>query len=370
MVKATTLARLESIIRPLLTKLPQRIVVSIYSQGRLDFLERLKEETLVEAYSPPENLSRKLWGLRFRSPIMNGAGMFKNGEGYEIIAQQGAGAYLGGTGTWNPRKGNEKLRIYLPFVPYPKSHSASNWLGLPNDGDQINSGRVAKMQRIAGTPIGWSIMGSPDFQGEERLRYLTEGMRLYARAGIDFLEINESCPNTAHGKPQQDDLATRLRYVKEHFLDQRTRRLPVIVKFSNDTEASQVPALLDLLFELGYDGVNFGNTSTAYNRRKEKIDPVERRLFDYFVQTFGGGISGKPLRESSLELASRTVEYLKAGSPSQEFHVIRTGGIESWQDIQESERAGILLNQWFTGYFEHFAKQGHRVYRRLYENKL
>ena len=48
-----------------------------------------------------------------------------------------AAAYLGGTGTWNARRGNEKDGIYLPFVPYPASHAASNWLGLPNDGDEI-----------------------------------------------------------------------------------------------------------------------------------------------------------------------------------------------------------------------------------------
>ena len=59
-------------------------------------------------------------------------------------------------------------------------------------------------------------------------------------------------------------------------------------------------------------------------------------------------------------------EYLKSGSPSQEFHVIRTGGIETLQDIQDSERAGISLNQWFTGYFENFASHGHKVYEELF----
>ncbi len=367
-MKATTLSSWESRLRPFITKLPPRIIISRYSSGRLDFLAKLKEEVPSKSYNPLEELSRELWGIKFRSPIMNAAGMFKNGECYEMVARQGAGAYLGGTGTWNSRSGNEKEGIYLPFVPYPKSHSASNWLGLPNDGDEVNSQRAKQLERSGNTPIGWSIMGSPDFQGEEKLRYLVEGIRLYAQAGVDFLEINESCPNTAHGRPQDDDLANRLRYVKEHFLDQRTRRLPVVVKFSNDTEAEQLPALLDLLFELSYDGVNFGNTSTAYYRRKERIEPNERKLYDFYTQTFGGGVSGKPLRESSLELASQAVEYAKAGQPSQEFHVIRTGGVETLEDIQESERAGIFLNQWYTGYFENFAKHGHDIYRELFNS--
>lgn len=367
-MKATTLASWESKLRPFITKLPPQIVVAKYSSGRLDFLAKLKEEVPSETHTPPAGLSRKLWGIRFRTPIMNSAGMFKNGECYEMVSRQGAGAYLGGTGTWNSRRGNKKNGIYLPFVPYPSSHSASNWLGLPNDGDEVNSQRAQQLERIADTPVGWSVMGSPDFQGEEKLKYLVEGMRLYEQAGVDFLEINESCPNTAHGRPQDDDMANRLRYLKEHFLDQRARRLPVVVKFSNDTEPEQLPALLDILFELGYDGVNFGNTSTAYDRRKERIEPSERKLFDFYIKTFGGGVSGKPLRESSLELAGRAVEHLKAGPPSQEFHVIRTGGIETLDDIQDSERAGISLNQWYTGYFENFARHGHGVYRNLFKS--
>ena len=371
-MKASTLAHYERMVRPLLTVLHPRRVVNIYSSGRLKFLERLKEEKSYEVYNPPESKAKTLWGIHFRSPIMNAAGMFKNGECYELMVRQGVGAYLGGTGTWNSRPGNEKEGIKLPFVPYPRSHSSSNFLGLPNDGDEINAERAAKLGRIFGAPIGWSVMGSPDLQGEEKLEYLVRGMKRYEYAGVDFLEINESCPNTAHGKPQDNDLKNRLQYLKEHFLDQRTisdtdkiRQIPVIVKFSNDTERNQIPFLLDILFELRYDGVNFGNTSTQYQKRRKNIHPSEQKLYDHFTQIFGGGVSGKPLKESSLELAGTEVEYLKKGSPSQEFHVIRTGGIESKRDLEDSERAGISLNQWFTGYFENFAKYGNNIYKQI-----
>jgi len=367
-MKSSDLARWERRLRPLITKLPPKIVISQYSQGRREFLEKLNKEVVAEEYLPPEELSRNLWGIRFRSPIMNSAGMFKNGECYELVAKQGAGAYLGGTGTWNARRGNEKNGIYLPFVPYPKSHAASNWLGLPNDGDEVNAQRVRELKREAGCPVGWSIMGSPDLEREEKLGRLVEAMCLYEQAEVDFLEINESCPNTSHGTPQDDDLANRLLYIKEHFLDHRERSLPVVVKFSNDTDVSQVPLLMDLLFGLEFDGVNFGNTSTAYDDMRSRIKSRERKLYDFYTKTFGGGVSGAPLKERSLKLASRAVEHLKAGPPSQEFHVIRTGGIENWQDIKESESVGVSLNQWFTGYFENFSQHGHGVYSTLLEN--
>lgn len=368
-MKATDLAKWEGRVAGLATKLPAKAMVMLYSKGRLEFLQRFYQEVTEQSYSPSENLSRTLWGLDFQGPIMNSAGMFKDGNGYGLVAEQGAGGYLAGTGTWNERKGNEKDGIYLPFAPYRKSHSASNWLGLPNKGDEANSAWAQKLmlERRKGCPIGWSVMGSPDFQGDDKLQKLVDGMKYYAHAGVDFLEINESCPNTSHGSPQDDDLANRLRYVKENFLEHRDRRVPVIVKFSNDTDIQQVPALLDLLFVLGYDGVNFGNTSIDYSKRRQLIDPKEQKGFDYFTQTFGGGVSGRPLREDSLALSNRAVEYVRKANPSQEFHVIRTGGIETAEDVRQSLDAGISLCQWYTGYFHNFSQHGHDVYKKLYE---
>ena len=366
-MKATTLAKIDRKIRKLGILFPSKFLVSKYSRARLNFLKKLEEDIPKEIYYPPKEFSRILWGINFRSPIMNSAGMFKNGECYEIVAKQGAAAYLGGTGTWNQRTGNEREGIYLPFIPYPRSHSSSNWLGLPNDGDKINSGKLSGLSRMLDCCIGWSVMGSPDLHDQDKLKFLVEGMKLYEKTGVDFIELNESCPNTYHGKSQNEDLAKRLIYIKNNFLSQRSKKTPVIVKFSNDNEIQQVPAVMDLLFTLGYDGINFGNTSTDYEKRRNEIVESERKIYDFFTKTFGGGVSGKPLNESSLELASKAVEYVKSGKPKQEFHVIRTGGIESKKDIEDSERAGISLNQWFTGYFENLSLYGHNLYRKLLE---
>ncbi len=376
-MKARTLAGIEAVVRPAIVRFgsPQA-VTDFYSRNRVSFISRLDRERIygldgIPKCIPQASLERTLWGIKFRSGLMNAAGMFKNGECYDLMALQGAGAYLGGTGTYNARDGYRGDGIYLPFVPYPRSHAASNKLALPNDGDERNSRRAnlyVSMKRpdFDGFPLGWSVMGSPDFNGQEKLEKLVLSMKLYGKAGVDFLEINESCPNTECGRPQDEGLANRLKYIKDNFLDRGTRRLPVDVKFSTDTKLEQVPYILDLLFELGFDGVNFGNTSTAYSVRRQLIDRKEQRLYNYFINTFGGGVSGRPLKESSLELAARAVEYTKKGPPKQEFHVIRTGGIETAKDIEDSERAGISLNQWFTGYWEGFARHGHDVYRNLY----
>lgn len=284
-----------------------------------------------------------------------------------MVERQGAGSYLGGTGTWNSRKGNTKGGVYLPFIPYPESGAASNWMGLPNDGDRINSKRAEDIKKKSGIPVGWNVSNSPDFKGKEKLENLVKGMILYEKAGVDFIEINGRCPNTKHEWEEDEELIQITTYVKKEFLDKREREIPVIYKVSNDMETEQLPRLMDILFERGYNGINLGNTSKTYGVMERRIHPREKKLFEFYTRTFGGGVSGRPLKERSLELAGYAVEYIKLGGPTQEFHVIRTGGIENIKDIKDSEEAGIPLNMWYTGYFENFAKQGHEVYRKLFE---
>jgi dihydroorotate dehydrogenase len=370
MIGAAGLSRFEAGLRPLLTRLPPAWAVRLYSRGRRHFLKSLADQPPRRAVVPPAGLGCELWGLRFRSPLLNAAGMFKNGEGYALAAAQGAGGWLAGTTTGRPRVGNTRAGIATPFAPYPRSHAASNWLGLPNPGHAVVAKRFAGLEKVAGCPAGASLTADPDpsLAVEEKLAGLAAGMRLYEEAGADFLEINESCPNTEAGAEDFGHLEARLRHVAAEFLSRRRRNLPVVVKFSNDTEIAQVPKLLGLLVELGYDGVNFGNTSTAYRALEPAIDVRDRPLYDYFTATFGGGVSGRPLRGLSLELCRAALAEVGRLAPAREFHVWRTGGIESAADVAASAAIGVRLNQWYSGYFEQLSCHGHDLYRRLYRD--
>lgn len=363
-MKAALLARLDSVVRPLAVRLPASLAVRLYSEGRKLFLSMLVHER-PQPYIPPDSHRRVLWDIPFRGPLMNAAGIFKNGEGYEVVALQGAAAYLAGTTTTFARKGNARAGIKLPFAPYPQSGAASNWLGLPNKGHAAVAKKLAGLQRINNCPVGISIMSAPESSGHQALQELAEALVLFDRAGVDFVELNESCPNAGHAHGGMQELAERLEFLSREVLRKRNRVLPVIVKFSNDTQLEQVTGLLDILNTLQYDGINFGNTSTAYAQHRPHVAVGERHLYDYFTSTFGGGISGRLLAASSLQLASTAVERLKARPADREFHVIRTGGIETAADLAASEQAGISLNQWYTGYFEQFATAGHALYRRL-----
>ena len=182
-----------------------------------------------------------------------------------------------------------------------------------------------------------------------------------------MLVKNKSCPNTGEGKPNYEIVKEDLKYFSEHFLQRRERKLPTGIKWSNDTKVEDVPRILDMMFESGYDFVEFGNTSTDYKGLRDSIVERERKLYDYFTSTFGGGVSGHPLRTRSLLLCTAAMQYLRAGPPKQEFHVWRTGGIDCGNDIKESDKIGVSLNLWYLGYWENFAKHGHEVYKELYK---
>lgn len=369
-LKAATLAKWESKINSLITKLPPKTVVAKYSAGRLDFLEKFKHEEC-KPHVPPKELEKILWGLCFRSPIMNAAGMFKNGDCYELKANQGAGGYQSGTTTANDRRGNEKEGIYLPFVPYRGSHAASNWLELPNDGHGAVAKKLAFQKRTEGCPIVHSVMESPDAKTRyDKLAGLIDGMNQFGDVA-DVLVMNKSCPNTGEGKPDYGLVYEDLRAVRDRFLERREGIFPkVMIKWSNDTKVEDVPRVMDMMFELGFDGVEFGNTSTDYKTLRNSIVERERKLYDYFTTTFGGGVSGAPLKQRSLLLCAAAMQYLRAGSPKQEFHVWRTGGIQWADDIKESDKIGVSMNLWFTGYFEKFAEHGHDVYKELYKELI
>lgn len=360
-----TLAHWEARLRPLLVALPAPLAVALYSAGRRRFLARLTAERPAPRLPPPE-LARTLWGLPFRSPLGNAAGMFKNGLGYELAVDQGAGYFLAGTSTPEPRAGNRGRWARQPFAPYPRSGAASNWLGLPNDGDEAVAARLARLTPVPGVPIGASLAACPRLAGDAGTDSLLAGLAAYDRAGVAFVEINESCPNTAEGRPQESDLARRLERISEAFLRRRRRRLPVVVKFSVDTEPEQVPELVDLLADLGFDGVDFGNTSTAYAALAGELAPAERRLFAHFTARYGGGVSGRPLAARSLELVRRAAGHLAERPPAHEMHVVRTGGVDSAAEVAAGQAAGAALCGWYTGYFEAFARHGHGLYVALY----
>lgn len=371
-MKANSMAKMDNIFRAPASKiLPSKLFTKIYSTGRKYFLESLVKQNELSQYIHCEDKNVKLWDLHFGNRILNAAGMFKTGDGYELAAKQGAGAFIAGTTTGLPRKGNLKNGILHPFVPLPESHAALNWMGLPNPGHEEIAKKLSKIPHKRLCPIGISVSLDPELEQEKALDLLIQGLNAYEKAGICFIELNESCPNVPHGTEHKDssgldkNLLDRMNFIYDRFLKTRNRNLPMILKLSNDTEAELLSPMIDAMIDLGFDGLNLGNTSISYKKYSKDITDADKKHYEYFTNEFGGGLSGKPLKENSLNLASTAVQIVKNKNLQQEFHIIRTGGIETKQDLIASDKAEISLNQWFSGYFEAFSNHGHNLYKDI-----
>lgn len=364
------IGRTEFAVRPIIAHIPPSLTVRLFTAGRNAYLPRFAHDVPSRSFEPPAEHGVTAWGLNFRMPIWNAAGMFKSGAGYAMVAREGAGAFVAGTSTSRPRKGNVRDHIKWPSTQYPFSHSAGNWMGLPNAGHAEIAAKLAKVKHVPGCPMGISVSAEPGLDERVATAELIEGMRRFDDAGVDYIELNESCPNVP-GHEHHDDLdpglLRRLDAVAGEFLQRRGRRLPVVVKLSTDTSLDQIPSLVQALVERGFDGMILGNTSTRYAELRPHVHAKDLAMFDYFTSRYGGGVSGALLTSSSLASCSAAMQAVRLLAPSQEFHVIRCGGVMTEHDIEDSRRIGVLLNQWYVGYFETFARHGHDVYRVLSE---
>lgn len=359
------LSKLFHLAYPAIQKLPLDWQVKLMSYGRMKFMKDLCDYIPKAQFIPHNDYAVNAWGLKFRSPLMNSAGMFKNGEAYDAVAKLGAGGYIGGTSTANARSGNAKNGITLPFITLPNSDVAVNWLGLPNLGDDVLSQKNITFNKVDGCPIGWSVMRSPDYDEAVGLQLLIDSLwKYHNHSQIDFIEINESCPNIKAGG---GNIVARLQVIADKFLSKRERKLPVVVKLSNDITVSSLEEILTALVKLGFDGINLGNTSTNYTDLINKIaNDNESKLFDYFVNNYSGGISGKLLKDSSLNLCAHTAEVLANINPGYEFHIIRSGGVESFADVKASLENGATLVQWYTGFFTAYNLHQDKVYANIF----
>jgi hypothetical protein len=193
------ISKLDFRLRPIINNIvPFPINSYFYSNARKLFI-CLFANTNITPINIPNDANIKLWDINFNCPIFNAAGMFKKGEGYYVCAAMGAGAYIAGTTTYTQRNGNKKKGIKHPFMSYPYSKASSNWMGLPNQGHHFVANQISKIQKIKNCPIGISISESPETTDEmEKIKEVVEGIKLYEKANVDFIELNLSCPNVLH----------------------------------------------------------------------------------------------------------------------------------------------------------------------------
>ncbi|MCH2207082.1 MAG: hypothetical protein MK132_14600 [Lentisphaerales bacterium] len=322
--------------------LSPKFFTKLYSTNRKGFLEKI--QTLLD--SPVSNAKHEVnvCGITFRNDLGNAAGLDKDGSLLKFNYFLGSGFAVVGTVLNEPHTG--KLfpmgkKQHNPWTPLPNSHSALNSLGLPSLGVDKALENIAKFRTEfpdKDFPVGLSIMGHPLQEGQQKLDGILECVEKSV-GKVEFIEINESCPNVAH---QTDDgLGDRLKAIS-----QIKKATPIFVKLGSLGNAAQTVTLLD---GSNIDGLILLNTQKNYDFYRPKLSSKDHKVFDYYTQQYQGGLSGEIIKETSFDAVKRASEEItKQNSKLQLIHV---GGISTKQDVKQSRQLAPL-REWYTGMME------------------
>jgi dihydroorotate dehydrogenase len=274
-------------------------------------------------------------GLDFPSPLGVAAGVDKDAEHFEGLGALGFGFVEVGTVT--PRAQDANAGPILARLPH--DDALLNRMGFPSRGAEAAARRLANPRRK--TLVGANI-------GKNRETAIDSAQDDYRSAArilgpvADYVVLNVSSPNTvglrdleAIGRLRPLVLAVR----DELKRSQQTAARPLLVKVSPDISNRDVDAVAELALELGLDGIVATNTSI----RRELLS--ERSQADAGAAwPEGGGVSGAPLNDRSLEVLRRL--YARVGG---QLVLVSVGGVMSADDVWERVLAGATLVQTYTG---------------------
>ena len=170
------------------------------------------------------------------------------------------------------------------------------------------------------------------FLGGHTIEENIEGVAMLCAAGVDFIELNISCPNVKQG-----GLAFGIRAADAGEVVSAVRKVctvPLIVKLS--PQAESIPEMCKAVEAAGADAISLCNTFQACAIDLEKRRPV-------FNNTFAG-LSGPAVRPIALRMVWQAV-----GAVS--IPVVGLGGILTGKDALEFIMAGAAAVQVGTANF-------------------
>ena len=243
-------------------------------------------------------------GKRLAGPVIAASGTFGFGPEYAGIEDLRVLGGISGKGlTLNGQPGNEGERLY------ETPSGLMNSIGLQNPGVQHFIDHELPAMRRCGTTV-WANLGGHTI--EENV----EGVQMLCAAGVDFIELNISCPNVKQG-----GLAFGIRAADAGEVVSAVRKVctvPLIVKLS--PQAESIPEMCKAVEAAGADAISLCNTFQACAIDLEKRRPV-------FNNTFAG-LSGPAVRPIALRMVWQAV-----GAVS--IPVVGLGGILTGKDALE-----------------------------------
>jgi dihydroorotate dehydrogenase len=311
----------ERLVKPVLFSIDPETIHHLV----IDLLKMISRfPALLGQFPPVQRNSREVFGLKFPNPIGLAAGFDKNAVALPAWAALGFGFVEVGTITALGQPGNPRPRIFR----LPEMEGLINRLGFNNEGAEVIASRLEPLRasnRWPSIPVGINIGKTKIVPIEAATAdYVTSFQRLKDLG--DYFVLNVSSPNTPGLRKLQERAA-----IGELFgaIQQVNHGKPVLVKIAPDLNFDEIDDVLELASEHGLAGVIATNTTINH----QTVPESKRQQ---------GGLSGRPLRERSLEILT----YIRTKSA---LPVISVGGIMSAEDAVARFDAGAALVQVYTG---------------------
>lgn len=278
-----------------------------------------------------DRLKKELFGLTFDNPVGLAAGFDKNAKMYNDLSYCGFGFIEVGTVTPLAQPGNDKPRLFR----LKEDNAIINRMGFNNDGVEVMVENLKK--RKTNVIIGGNIGKNKVTPNEDATSdYVKSFNALFPY--VDYFVVNVSSPNTPNLRElQEKEPLKQLLNALQELNAQKEARKPILLKIAPDLTSDQLDDIIEIVGEVCLDGVIATNTTISregLKTSKERVDEIG-----------AGGLSGKPVRERSMEV----IRYL-AKKSNKAFPIIGVGGIHSAEDALEKLDAGADLVQLYTGF--------------------
>ncbi len=277
-------------------------------------------------------LERKVFGLKFKSPVGLAAGLDKDAIAFNQLGDLGFGFIEIGTVTPLAQTGNDKPRLFRLI----EDHALINRMGFNNHGAAAAAVRLQKRKDpsvLIGGNIGKNKVTPNELATDDYVKCFHALFDV-----VDYFVVNVSSPNTPGLRELQDK--EPLKKLLDTLMAENKKAIqqkPILLKIAPDLSDSQLDDIIWIVKSSGIAGVIATNTTLSregLKTRKSAIDAIG-----------AGGLSGLPLTKRSTEV----IRYLKQNSDNA-FPIIGVGGIHSAKDAMEKLDAGADLIQLYTGF--------------------
>jgi dihydroorotate dehydrogenase len=317
-----------TLAKPLLFKLDPETAHNLTMAG----LRHAHRLGLLKTFLPKvPALPKRVMGLDFPNPVGLAAGLDKNGEAIDALAEFGFGFIEVGAVTPRPQPGNPKPRLFR----LPDAQAIINRMGFNNLGvDHLLANlERATFKGILGVNLGKNFDTPIDKAADDYLILLD---KLYGK--VSFVTVNISSPNTKNlralqGGDELDALLAAIKARQAALADRHGKYMPVAVKIAPDLDDAQIAAMATLFRKHRIDAVIATNTTLS----REGVENLPHGQE-------AGGLSGRPVREK----ATRVIAAFHAALAG-EVPIIGAGGILCGADAKEKIAAGAELVQFYTG---------------------